>query len=202
MNLRRKGKNMPNEELVGFLMGDTPVPPASIEIIPDAPIVPPVAETIVAEPIPQVPVAQSFPDTEMQELMAHIKCIGMCAKDMHYRCKGKSFYGLHQLADLTWKLEEETDQIAEIYFMGERGITPPRLKDVYTTAIAIDVLYPKDDKYFIGGLMDICLKTMHKIEAIKQSFPDLKSGTVAVLDQISQQCLLNIGLLDQTMKGN
>lgn len=190
---------MPNEELVGFLMGDTPVPPASVAIIPDAPIVPPVAETIVAE---QVPLPPAYPDKEMADLMAHIKCIGMCAKDMHYRCKGKAFYGLHQLADLTWKLEDESDQIAEIYFMGERGITPPRLRDVYANATAIDVMYPKDDKYFIGGLMNICLQTMHKIEAIKQGFPDLKSGTVAVLDQISQQCLLNIGLLDQTMKGN
>ena len=190
---------MPNEELVGFLMGDTPVPPASVAIIPDAPVVPPVAETMVAEPPSPPPPS---PDTEMAELMAHIKCIGMCAKDMHYRCKGKAFYGLHQLADLTWKLEEESDQIAEIYFMGERGIPPPLLRDVYKDAVGIGVYYPRDNKYFIGGLMNICLQTMHKIEAIKQGFPDLKSGTVAVLDQISQQCLLNIGLLDQTMKGN
>lgn len=178
-------------DLAGFLLGETP---AAVETIVVAPEVPAPA----VEPIPPAPL---HPDEEMVDLMAHLKCIGMCAKDMHYRCKGKSFYGLHQLSDLTWQIADETDKIAEIYFMGERGITPPRMKEVCARAVNIDVTYPQSDKYFIGGLMSICLKTMHKIEAIKSLFPELKSGTIAVLDQISQNCLLNIGLLDQTMKG-
>ena len=174
----------------------------------ETPAASPVVETVVigpdalSEAVPPVIPPPIFPDDEMTELMAYLKCIGMCAKDMHYRCKGKAFYGLHQLGDLTWQLADETDKIAEIYFMGERGITPPRMKEVCQRAVNVQVMYPSDDKYFIGGLMDICLQTMHKIEAIKNGFPELKSGTVAVLDQISQNCLLNIGLLDQTMKGN
>ena len=189
---------MPNEDLVGFLMGDTPVPPASVAIVPDAPVVPPVAETIVVEQVTPPPL---YPDKEMADLMAHIKCIGMCAKDMHYRCKGKPFYGLHELADLVYEVEHETDQIAEIYFLGERGIEPPRMADVCSAAASLLVHYPRNDKYFIGGTMNACFQTMHKIEDIKRNFPDLKSGTVAVLDAISQHCLLAIGLLDQTMKG-
>ena len=50
--------------------------------------------------------------------------------------------------------------------------------------------------------VDIVNGLYRTLEAIKNGFPELKSGTVAVLDQISQNCLLNIGLLDQTMKGN
>ena len=179
-------------DLAGYLLGETPAAVETVVVAPDAPIVS-------VAPIPPVPM---FPDAEMEDLMAHLKCIGMCAKDMHYRCKGKAFYGLHQLGDLTWQLADETDKIAEIYFMGERAITPPRMKDVCAKAVSIEVMYPKDDKYFIGGLMNICLRTMHRVEDIKRGYPDLKSGTVAVLDQISQNCLLNIGLLDQTMKGN
>lgn len=178
-------------DLTGYLLGGEPAEVAAIAIAPEPSVV----------PIETIPPAPIFPDYEMEDLMAHIKCIGMCAKDMHYRCKGKSFYGLHQLADMTWKLEDETDQIAEIYFMGERGITPPRMQEVCKSAAEIHVVYPSDDKYFIGGLMNICLRTMNMIEGIKKNFPDLKSGTIAVLDQISQQCLLNIGLLDQTLKG-
>ena len=178
-------------DLAGFLMGETPVPVETVVITPDVP----------TEPIAPVIAPPIFPDEEMIDLMAHLKCIGMCAKDMHYRCKGKAFYGLHQLGDLTWQLADETDKIAEIYFMGERGITPPRMNEVCSRAVNIQVWYPKNDKYFIGGLMNSCLQTMHKIEEIKQKFPELKSGTVAVLDGISQNCLLNIGLLDQTMKG-
>ena len=178
-------------DLAGFLSGEIPTAVDTIVAAPEVP--PPAAESIPSSPL--------HPDEEMEDLMAHLKCIGMCAKDMHYRCKGKSFYGLHQLSDLTWQTADETDNIAEIYFMGERGITPPRMKEVCARAVNIEVMYPSNDKYFIGGLMYICLQTMHKIESIKSRFPDMKSGTVSVLDKISQNCLLNIGLLDQTMKG-
>lgn len=179
-------------DLAGYLLGESPAAVETIVVAAEAPVA----------PVAAIPPAPAFPDAEMADLMAYLKCIGMCAKDMHYRCKGKAFYGLHQLGDLTWQLADETDKIAEIYFMGERGINPPRMKEVCANAVGIEVIYPSDDKYFIGGLMNICLETMHKIEAIKRNYPDLKSGTVAVLDQISQNCLLNIGLLDQTMKGN
>ena len=185
-------------DLAGYLLGEAPAAVETIVVSPEAPVAP----VGLTPPVAAIPPAPAFPDAEMADLMAYLKCIGMCAKDMHYRCKGKAFYGLHQLGDLTWQLADETDKIAEIYFMGERGINPPRMKEVCANAVGIEVMYPSDDKYFIGGLMNICLQTMHKIEAIKNNYPDLKSGTVAVLDQISQNCLLNIGLLDQTMKGN
>lgn len=186
---------MPDEiktDLADYLLSEPTPQVETVVAIPDAP----------TEPVAPVITTPTFPDDEMAELMAHLKVIGMCAKDVHYRCKGKSFYGLHQLADLIWDINRETDQIAEIYFMGERGIPPPRMHEVFARAVSIPVLYPRNDKYFIGGLMNISLQTMHKIEAIKHNYPDLKSGTVAVLDQISQQCLLNIGLLDQTLKSN
>ena len=185
---------MPNEDLVGFLMGEPPVVEA-VTITPEVPVPAPAAEIIARAPF--IP----MPDEEMRNLMSWMKRIGMCAKDMHYRCKGKPFYGLHELADLVYEVEHETDQIAEIYFLGERGIEPPRMADVCSAAASLPVNYPSNDKYFIGGTMDACLQTMHKIEDIKKNFPDLKSGTVAVLDAISQHCLLGIGLLDQTMKG-
>lgn len=190
---------MPNEDLVGFLMG-APAPVAeTVTVAPDMPMTATAAEIIATTLDPEIPTPQ--PDEEMRNLMAWLKCIGMCAKDMHYRCKGKPFYALHELGDLVWEVNHDTDQIAEIYFMGERGITPPRMADVFMAAASLPVMYPKDDRYFIGGTMNACLQTMHKVEDIKRNFPDLKSGTVAVLDAISQHCLLAIGLLDQTMKG-
>ena len=139
-------------------------------------------------------------DEMMKDLMGKVKRIGMCAKDLHYRAKGKPFYGLHLLSDLVFQVEDDTDHIAEIYFMGDRGIEPPRMDEVYKRAIDQIVIYPSDDRYFIGGLMDICRVTMHFIEEIKRS-GDIKSGVAAVLDKISEHCLLAIGLLDQTMKG-
>lgn len=187
---------MPNEDLVGFLMGEPPVVEA-VTVTPEVPVPAPAAEIITSAP----PISMPQPDEEMRNLMSWMKRIGMCAKDMHYRCKGKPFYGLHELADLVYETEHITDQIAEIYFMGERGIEPPRMEDVCRTAASLPINYPTDDRYFIGGTMDACLQAMHKIEDIKRNFTNLKSGTIAVLDAISQQCLLSIGLLDQTMKG-
>lgn len=183
------------QEAVVVVAGDPEATPSAIvqEIVNEA-------AAAVAEPGVGISVEPVYPDMEMTDLMAKVKRIGMCAKDLHYRAKGKPFYGLHQLADLTYEVESDTDQIAEIYFMGDRGIEPPRMDEVFRLACDILVLYPRDDNYFIGGLMDACRMTMHSIEIIKKNFPDIKSGVCAVLDKISEHCLLAIGLLDQTMK--
>ena len=188
---------MPEEKtLVDYLM----------ETMPEAVVVAPTAEVVldpiaVDPPIEQInPMTPMFPDEEMTNLMAQVKRIGMCAKDLHYRAKGKPFYGLHQLADLAYQVEEDTDHIAEVYFLGDRGIEPPRMDEVFRRALDVPVLYPRDDKYFIGGLMSICRQTMLSIENIKANY-EVKSGVAAVLDKISEHCLLSIGLLDQTLKG-
>lgn len=184
-----------NMTLADYLVAAEPPMPTEVvtaEIIPNA-----TPAAVVQEIIEDIPPVL---DEMMKDLMGKVKRIGMCAKDLHYRAKGKPFYGLHLLADLTYQVEEDTDHIAEIYFMGDRGIEPPRMDEVYKRAIDQIVLYPRDDRYFIGGLMDICRVTMHFIEEIKRS-GDIKSGVAAVLDKISEHCLLAIGLLDQTMKG-
>lgn len=196
--------------LTDFLVGGVPVGSA----IPDSTVIvandpqsttPAIVQEIVnalegAEAATEPIMDMVFPDEEMLDLMAKVKRIGMCAKDLHYRAKGKPFYGLHLLADLAYQVEEDTDHIAEVYFMGDRGLEPPRMTQVFGRANSLVVLYPEGDNYFIGGLMDICRITMHSIEDIKQKF-DVKSGVAAVLDKISEHCLLAIGLLDQTMKG-
>lgn len=183
------------------------IPPTETVVITEEPQATPAAvvqEIVNANtpPIPAIiPEEQVYPDEEMRDLMAHVKRIGMCAKDLHYRAKGKPFYGLHLLADLMYQVEEDSDSIAEIYFMGDRRIEPPRMTEVFGRANSLVVWYPKDDNYFIGGCMDICRTTMHLIEDVKKKF-EVKSGVAAVLDKISEHCLLAIGLLDQTMKGH
>ena len=188
-----------NGDLVGYLMGDAPVAPMDV---------PPVV-TIVAEPVPPTPPPEtevmggidSIADDDMLDLMAHLKRVSMVAKNLHYRAKGKPFYGLHELADLVWQIGHDTDKIAEIYYLGERGIEPPKMEDVCIKAATLPVTGVEGDKYYISCLLNISLTTMHKVEDIKGKHPSLKSGVIAVLDHISQQCFLFIGLLDQTMKG-
>ena len=192
-----------NVTLADYLVGPAPIPEASVLIVADDPQATPAAvvQELVEQTPPPVNMAIPLADDVMRTLMAHVKRIGMCAKDLHYRAKGKPFYGLHMLSDLIYQVEDDTDHIAEIYFMGDRGIEPPRMDEVFRMAIELPVVYPKNDQYFVGGLMDICLKTMHLIEDIKKNY-EVKSGVAAVLDKISEHCLLAIGLLDQTMKGD
>lgn len=187
-------ENEMQKSLIEYLAESKPLAEEEITITPSpAPVV-----TVVETVVPPDP--REICDERMLELLGCVKRIGMCAKDLHYRAKGKPFYGLHELADLIWKIEQDTDQIVEIYFMGTRGKEPPLMTDVFAKAIDTQVLYPRDNNYFIGGLMGICRRTMLTIEAIKKDFPDLPAGMHAVLDSISQQCLLSIGLLDQTLK--
>jgi DNA-binding ferritin-like protein len=193
---------MPNEasvDLVGYLMGDAPVAGA----IEETPVV-----TVIADPVPPPPVAEAVmgapnpvADDDMLDLMALMKRIGMAAKNLHYRAKGKPFYGLHLLSDLVVQVEHDTDEIAEIYYLGERGIEPPKMEEVCLKAATLPLTGDEGDKYYISALLHITLETMHKVENIKKKYSELKSGVVAVLDHVSQQCLLSIGLLDQTMKG-
>lgn len=185
----------PIQETVVVVSGDPEATPPAIvqEIVNEA-------AAAAAEPGIGISVEPVYPDGEMTNLMAMVKRIGMCAKDLHYRAKGKPFYGLHQLADLAYQVESDTDQIAEVYFLGARGIEPPKMITVYDKACAMKVDYPsQSDNYFIVGLMNICRYTMVAVENIKKNF-EIEAGVHAVLDKISEHCLLSIGLLDQTLK--
>ena len=170
----------------------TAIPAAAATLPPPAPVVSTIIEPPVVESI-------SPSATEMMTtIIADLKRIGMIAKNLHYRAKGKPFYGIHLLADLIWDVEKETDDLIEVFFMGEQQIEPPLMENVCEKAIALNVLFPKNKNYYEGGLKHICRKTMLDVEAVKKAYPDLCAGTNAVLDTISQKCLVAIGLLAKT----
>lgn len=138
-------------------------------------------------------------DVEMKLLMAEIKKIAMTAKNLHYRAKGKPFYGVHELADLVWQTGLITDQIAEIYFMGERKIEPPIMEEVYLKACSLpDKEVITQDNYFEAVLF-ACSTVVAHVERIKKEYTFI-SGVMPVLDHISEQCLLAIGFLSQSLK--
>lgn len=193
------------EALATFLTG-TPAPvPAAEVIAAEPPIDIPVAVeqvssnpdavevTVIAPPPPS-------PVDLITDLVAHLKRIGMAAKDLHYRAKGKPFYGEHLLADLVMDVESNFDDLIEVYFLGQTGITPPRMSDICMQAATLPVNYQTNEFYFESGLFDICFKTARLVERIKKDCPDLAAGVHAILDKISQESYTAIGLLDRTMK--
>ena len=189
---------MPDETkkaLEMFLAAVEPDEEIEAATIPTAPVVAPPVDAVA------VVVTPPTPTTDMIDLAAHLKRIGMAAKDLHYRAKGKPFYGEHLLADLIYDVEHETDDLIEVYFLGATGIEPPRMAEICSQATMIPVNYSTDKLYFETGLMDICMKTAHLVEKIKRDFPDLVAGVHAILDNISQRVYVGIGLLDKTIQG-
>lgn len=168
---------------------DVPVAVEQVSANPDT-----VAVTVLTPPPPS-------PVDLITDLLSHLKRIGMAAKDLHYRAKGKPFYGEHLLADLIYSVEGETDDLIEVYFLGQTGLTPPRMADVCMNAATLPVNYQTNEFYFESGLFDVCFQTARLVERIKKDCPDLVAGVHAILDGVSQKCYTAIGLLDQTMKG-
>lgn len=199
---------MPNDniELADFLAGTAP---AVAVVEPDdipapAPVV--VVEETIEPPPPFPPPGTAVVNwlskqcaPVMQVVLADLKRIGMVAKNMHYRYHGKEFYGMHLLADLVADIANLSDELVEVYFMGELQADPPTMEDMCRLALDIDVLCPKDNMYYVGGLKSICLKAIDDVERAKKEMPELKSGTIAVLDSISQKCLVAVGLLEKTL---
>ena len=167
---------------------DIPVAVEQVSANPDT-----VAVTVIAPPPPS-------PVDLISDLIAHLKRIGMAAKDLHYRAKGKPFYGEHLLADLVMDVESNFDDLIEVFFLGQTGFTPPRMADTCMKAATLPVNYQTNESYFESGLFDICFQTARLVERIKKDCPDLAAGVHAILDKISQESYTAIGLLDRTMK--
>lgn len=136
--------------------------------------------------------------------------IGMIAKDFHYRATGKSFYGNHLLGDLLWRIDSLSDKVNEVYYMGEKRENPPLRGFIYAEAGNSISDYGNDDSAMIAALLQACEETAAAVEAAKKSFgcgeccegerKPLMSGTVSVLDEVSQQCLQAIALLNRVSK--
>ena len=134
-------------------------------------------------------------------LMAWMKRLGMSAKDLHYRAKGRAFYAIHELADFIWRIDNETDHIAEVYYMGDKGIAPPLMAVVYKKAVEMypETIVPDGALgVYVEDLSMCAWEVTNLIEKIKKSYPDIKAGVTAVLDAISQQCLVAMGFLQKT----
>ena len=164
------------------------------EIITPIPTVAPTAAP--AEPAVTIPVAVTImekvddPYHDFFNLLADLKRIGMSAKNLHYRAKGNEFYGIHLLSDLVYSINSLTDELVEVYFMGELGQDAPSMESVCRTATDIPVDCPStkdDDKYYAGCLSNIVRKTINDVEDIKKTYTEIKAGTHAVLDNISQK---------------
>lgn len=144
-------------------------------------------------------------------VMADLKSIWMAAKDLHYHAKGEPFYGIHLLADMLADSEKFFDEIAEIYFLGEKSEPPPDMRDIFGRALGINLdtnneadrvnveEYGTENDLYLKRLIAACNLTIADVEKAKTASGTL-AGTQAVLDEISKTVLKGLGLLNRTDK--
>lgn len=142
-------------------------------------------------------------------VVAHLCATAMLAKDLHYRARGKAFYAIHLLSDLVWSARGEIDELLEVYYLGELKTTPPLMSVYHAYAVRTvrDILgndmnvTPDFDGEFgedqlLQALTVICNETAELVEAAKKL--PLRSGSSAVLDEVSKKALQSAGLLSRT----
>lgn len=136
-------------------------------------------------------------------LLANLCAVEMLAKDYHYRCMGKAFYGEHLLADLIHDVGDKADDIFEIRYMGELQVTPPFKADVAREAVRIidDLPMMANENGLIEALYERTNALVGLVDKIKDSPIEIASGTTAVLDAISEKALQAVGFIKRTMTG-
>lgn len=134
--------------------------------------------------------------------LAGLKAVEMVAKDLHYRAKGKSFFAVHELADMIWEVRHHIDELIEVYYLGEKLSIPPLMEDICSKALGmvncIDCASSSalQEDALLNSLQVRCEVVLKLVEDAKKLA--LRSGTQAVLDDISKKMLKSIGLLNRT----
>ena len=158
-------------------------------------------EVIVPAPVGETAViAVAEPQEDMmQTLLAKLIAIGWLAKDLHYRAKDRSFYGNHLLADIIYDVTTKSDNLNEVYYLGEKMSPPPLACETAEKALkmmfGLVQSHDSDEMAVARRLLLFLEAAIHEIERIKDAHKYLKSGTVAVLDGISEDLLKDSGLL-------
>jgi DNA-binding ferritin-like protein len=139
-------------------------------------------------------------DDPMLNLLVCLCKFDLVAKDLHYRAKGKPFYGIHQLADFVGEINRKADDINEVYYMGEKVEDPP--ERAYVAGKAAELVGKSgDEDALIKSLAEICQETASAVEVAKKD-GTLPSGVHAILDDISKLALRAKGFMTRTMENS
>lgn len=113
------------------------------------------------------------------------------AKDIHYNCKGDSFYSKHLLAD---RVEENIydfiDDIKEIFFLAANIDTLPS-KEYLNQAAGIIPDITGDDKEDFKALGELITKTLKLIE----NTDNTTTGESNLLGNIAENLQKSLGLI-------
>lgn len=124
---------------------------------------------------------------KIDSLIVYLMAISNLAKDIHYNCKGKNFYGDHLFADrINENLGEYIDQIKEICLLGH-ALKPLCSSDYLNRAaqaVPIEVSFSQ--------MSELMLNTLSLIETIE----GISKGDENLIGAIAQDIQNNIGLIN------
>lgn len=144
----------------------------------------------------------------MEKIITGAMCVIALADDLHYGSSGVGFYSDHLLADRVKDgIDKAIDALKEAYYMGEMKTVPPLTSDLMVRAAGeTDEVRAKLDgtsaatanEVFLMRLNYAADTLVHRIEDVKKT-NQLCSGTVAILDGISQSMLVAVALTERRL---
>ena len=118
------------------------------------------------------------------------------AKDIHYNCKGESFYGKHLLADrLGDNLSDYIDSIKEVFFMASDKEPLPSSLYLTEASVFIPEIAP-EDKLNFESMRNLLVNTLQHIETLQ----DLTKGEENLIGSIAENLQNNLGLVNFQIK--
>lgn len=138
----------------------------------------------------------------MIDILVDMKAVEILAEDMHYHTGGRSFYANHLLADLVKNdYGSIADQLKETYWLGELRSFPPHSDEIMEKAIELVRQLRNRSECHVKNLFDAVELLACGIDKLKnEEAGGIMSGTVAVLDGLSQKALVALGLLARTLE--
>ncbi|MBQ1769107.1 MAG: hypothetical protein IIZ99_00185 [Turicibacter sp.] len=132
----------------------------------------------------------------INKLIVLLIAIQNFAKDIHYTCKGESFYSKHLLADkICDGLDEYIDSLKEIFFMASDKI--PLASNMYLVDASVYVpeILP-EDKLNFTSMKELIVLALQHIETLTE----LTRGESALIDAIAQHLQQSLALVNFQIK--
>lgn len=129
-------------------------------------------------------------------LIEYLIAIQNYSKDIHYNCKGESFYSKHLLADrIQDNLYDYIDQIKEICFLAANKEPLPSGEYLSRATSLIPEITDDDKENFklMENLLTVALESIEKTK-------DLTKGEENLIGAIAQDLQTSLGLVNQQIK--
>lgn len=129
-------------------------------------------------------------------LIEYLIAISNFAKDIHYNCKGESFYSKHLLADrINENLSDHMDSIKEVFFMAADKEPLPS-GEYLSRATSLIPQIQKADKNNFKSMQNLLVNTLQHIETLK----DLTKGEENLIGAIAEDLQSSLALVNFQIK--